>query len=39
VKYYVSQLSQAMGQHPANICGALYTVFKVPRYQELLEAQ
>jgi hypothetical protein len=39
VKYYVSQLSQAMGQHPATIYGALYSVFKVHRYQELLEAQ
>jgi hypothetical protein len=39
VKFYFSQLSQATGQHPANIYGALYTVFKVLRYQELLEAQ
>jgi hypothetical protein len=39
VKYYVSQLSQATGQHPARIYSALYTVFNVPRYQELLEAQ
>ena len=37
VKYYVSQLSQAAGQHPATIYGALYTVFKGLRYQELLE--
>ena len=39
VKYYVSQLSQVTGQHPATIYSALYTVFNVPRYQELLEAQ
>lgn len=38
VKYSVSQLSQATGQHPATLYGALYTVFNVPRYQELLEA-
>jgi len=28
-----------MGQHPATIYGALYSVFKIHRYQELLEAQ
>jgi hypothetical protein len=39
VKYYVSQLSQATGQHPATIYSALYTSFNVPRYQELLEAE
>jgi len=39
VKHYVSQLSQATGQHPATIYSALYTVFNVPLYQELLEAQ
>jgi hypothetical protein len=39
VKYYVSQLSQARGQHPATIYSALYTAFNVPRYQELLEAE
>jgi len=39
VKYYVSQLSQATGLHPATIYSALYTAFNVPRYQELLEAE
>ncbi len=39
VKYYVFQLSQAMGQRPARIYSALYTVFNVPRYQDLLEAE
>jgi hypothetical protein len=39
VKYYVSQLSQVTGQHPATIYSALYTAFDVPRYQELLEAE
>jgi len=39
VKYYVSQLSLATGQHPATIYSALYTAFNVPRYQELLEAE
>lgn len=39
VKYYVSQLSQATGQHPAMIYSRLYTAFNVPRYQELLEAE
>ncbi|MGZ3646749.1 MAG: phage antirepressor N-terminal domain-containing protein [Ktedonobacteraceae bacterium] len=39
VKYYVFQLSQATGQHPARIYSALYKVFNVPRYQELLEAE
>jgi hypothetical protein len=39
VKYYVIQLSQAAGQHPATIYSALYTAFDVPRYQELLEAE
>jgi hypothetical protein len=39
VKYYVSQLSQATGQHSATIYSALYTAFNVPRYQELLEAE
>jgi len=33
VKYYVSQLSHA------TIYSALYTAFKVPRYQELPEAE
>jgi hypothetical protein len=36
---YVSQLSQATGQHPTTIYSALYTAFNVPRYQELLEAK
>jgi len=39
VKSYVSQLSQATGQHPAAIYSALYTAFNVPRYQELLEVE
>jgi P22_AR N-terminal domain len=39
VKYYISQLSQDTGQHPATIYSALYAAFNVPRYQELLEAQ
>lgn len=39
VKYYVSQLSQSTGQHPATIYSTLYTAFNVPRYQELLEAE
>ncbi len=39
VKYYVSQLSLATGQHPATIYSVLYTAFNVPRYQELLEAE
>ena len=39
LKYYVSQLSQATGQHSATIYSALYTAFNVPRYQELLEAE
>ena len=39
VKYYVSQLSQQTGQHPATIYSALYTAFDVPRYQELPEAE
>lgn len=37
VKYYVSQLSKATGKSPATIYSALYTAFRVPRYQELRE--
>jgi hypothetical protein len=39
VKYYVSQLSQATGQHRGTIYSSLYTAFNVPRYEELLEAE
>lgn len=39
VKYYVSQLSQATGQHRGTIYSSLYAAFNVPRYEELLEAE
>lgn len=39
VKYYVQQLSKATGKHSGMIYSDLYTVFQVPRYQELPESE
>lgn len=38
VQYYVSHLSKITKKDPATIYAALKTAFRVPRYQELLEA-
>lgn len=39
VKYYVAQLAKVTDKPYATIYSALYTVFSVPRYQELREDQ
>ena len=38
-KVYVQQLSKITGKHPATIYNDLYTVFSVPRYQDIPEDQ
>lgn len=38
IRYYVSRLSDATGKARGTIFASLHTAFRVPRYQELLEA-
>ena len=39
VRYYVAHLSKATGKAHQTIFAALYTAFRVPRYQEIPESE